>query len=268
MRLPVRRIRCVKSLSQLTFSVRLMLAVSASVVPLGAQEHPHEPLAFKPITHQPFDVDLDGGWERRRGDRFSLVLDAQAPCSPPGVGRVSFSRGFPGGSGPANLYYDIPPGYRKLYVSFCVRLSPNWVGHRSGVNKILHFWIADRNRAIISATGSGSGRLTPQFRLQALADAKSARNLGIRSGRSIERGRWQRVELIIASNTPGIPNGRVQWWVDGQLAGDFSQLPFVGPGEDADWRRVSWNPTWGGTGGAILAEQFMDIDDLYISGGV
>jgi len=39
-----------------------------------------------------------------------------------------------------------------------------------------------------------------------------------------ERGRWHCYELMVQTNTPGERDGRVAFWVDGKLAGDFPNL--------------------------------------------
>jgi hypothetical protein len=39
-----------------------------------------------------------------------------------------------------------------------------------------------------------------------------------------ERGRWYCYELMVSANTPGERDGRVAFWVDGKLAGDFPNL--------------------------------------------
>ena len=39
-----------------------------------------------------------------------------------------------------------------------------------------------------------------------------------------ERGRWYCYELMVKANTPGERDGRVAFWVDGKLAGDFPNL--------------------------------------------
>lgn len=39
-----------------------------------------------------------------------------------------------------------------------------------------------------------------------------------------ERGRWYCYELMVQANTPGQRDGRVAFWVDGVLAGDFPNL--------------------------------------------
>jgi hypothetical protein len=41
-----------------------------------------------------------------------------------------------------------------------------------------------------------------------------------------ERGRWYCYELMVQANTPGERDGRVAFWVDGRLMGDFPNLRF------------------------------------------
>jgi hypothetical protein len=41
-----------------------------------------------------------------------------------------------------------------------------------------------------------------------------------------ERGRWYCYEFMVSANTSGQHDGRVAFWVDGQLAGDFPNLRF------------------------------------------
>ena len=39
-----------------------------------------------------------------------------------------------------------------------------------------------------------------------------------------ERGRWYCYEIMIAANTPGEHDGRLAFWVDGKLTGDFPKF--------------------------------------------
>jgi hypothetical protein len=41
---------------------------------------------------------------------------------------------------------------------------------------------------------------------------------------NVERGRWYCYELMVQANTPGKRDGRIAFWVDGKLAGDFPNL--------------------------------------------
>ncbi len=43
---------------------------------------------------------------------------------------------------------------------------------------------------------------------------------------NVERGHWYCYEIMVSANTPGERDGRVAFWVDGKLAGDFPNLRF------------------------------------------
>ncbi len=53
-----------------------------------------------------------------------------------------------------------------------------------------------------------------------------AENFVPRPNVNAERGRWYCYELMVQANTPGKRDGRVAFWVDGKLAGDFPNLRF------------------------------------------
>lgn len=53
-----------------------------------------------------------------------------------------------------------------------------------------------------------------------------AENFIPRPNLNAERGRWYCYELMVKANTPGERDGRVAFWVDGRLTGDFPNLRF------------------------------------------
>jgi hypothetical protein len=151
-----------------------------------------------------------------------------------------------------------------------VKFSSNWVGHpASGVNKILHMWIAGVNRVFLAAYGSGSDPLQADVYLQQIASnngsAKLTPNLNS-SAATIKRGQWQRWELLLTTNTAGNADGSAQWWIDGIRVGAYYNLGYVGASDDHTWQFTEWAPTWGGLGDAIAAAQSEQIDHIYVSG--
>jgi hypothetical protein len=53
-----------------------------------------------------------------------------------------------------------------------------------------------------------------------------ARGFTPRPNINVERGRWHCYELMVTANTPGERDGRVAFWVNGKLGGDFPNLRF------------------------------------------
>lgn len=230
------------------------------------QAHPNEPSGYTKISERGFSQREEDGWRSRPGRNLVIVEDPTAPVSPPYIARAIFPPGFKGGSGPNMDNREIEGNHTSLYMSTWLRLSNNWEGHRSGTSKIIHFWIGGRNRVILKAHGVGQRPLVARIALQAINQRPVSHDLEPNRGRAVlTRGQWHNVEVLLYSNTPGMPDGRIQWWLDGQLAGDYSGLNLVPMRAENFWEKISWNPTWGGVGGLLRDEQTMDLDDIYIS---
>lgn len=239
---------------------------SASRGPAGG---PNEPAGFTRVSLRGFSRRVEEGWTDRGDRAFRIVEDATAPVSPPFIGRAFYPRGYQGGRGPILTEVALPEKTRGLYLSFWMRLSPDWTGHPSNVNKVFHIWIAGGNRVYLSAHGRGLGPYIPQVNLQGIPGPQIARDLNpIRSGRiKIRRGEWVHWELVFWANHPGERDARVEWWVNGEFAGRESGFALVRPREKGFWERVTWNPTWGGVGGVVPAPMYQDMDEIYVSAG-
>jgi hypothetical protein len=234
----------------------------------GAQspEWPNQPQGFTKITSRAFDATAEDGWIALPGITFSIQVDSSAPKTPPHVGQALFPLGLVGGSGPISTARDLGSQYRAIYISCWIKLSANWVGHSSNVNKIFHLWSNGSNRVYVQAYGAGSSRLQPAISTQSMNEPNRDLFSNLQA-RPFSRGVWHRWEIVLRANTNGQPNGEVRWWFDGVESGRYTDLNFVGATDKNVWESLDWNPTWGGVGDLLLADQTMQIDHLYISGG-
>lgn len=238
--------------------------------------NPGEPAGYNLISDRQFDQKVEDGWSDRGDTRFTIGQDPTAPKSPQNVGIASFPTGYVGGTGPINTWrvigqYNDP----EIYISFWVKLSSNWVGAPSaGINKVFHIWINGGSVVVFSAQGSNAASITPQMRLQNVEqDPRGTSfnlNPNIVPGARLIRGQWHRVEVLLAANTPGQPNGKVSWWLDGVQIAEYTDVGFISlsnpiPGA-VNWQQVSWNPTYGAPSDVIQATQTMQMDHIYISG--
>jgi PKD repeat protein len=207
----------------------------------------------------------------------TLVSDATAPRSSGNVVQQNFNASLPGGSSPATLGVGLAQR-QTIYMSLWMKYSANYVGHPTGINKAVHFWTKGVNPVVLIARGAGSDRLTASFNLQRLAapyswtsgsyqfnstEVNLSPNLG---ACTIVRGQWHKYEVVLTNNTPGVADGRIEYWLDGAKCGDYGQLMFVGAGENNKWEEVMWSPTWGGMGGTITGDFNVQVDHMYISG--
>jgi len=190
------------------------------------------------------------------------VQDASAPFSPSGVGQQRFAAGMSGGGSPAVAEKGIG-SKNTIYVSYWVKISSNWVGHSSGVNKQIFVWSDGQPTVYTSAQGTGSGNLSPEVRLQGSGGTINL-TPNVVSNATFTRGVWHHWELVLVGNTSGSSNGSATWWIDGVKVGAYTNVRFTS-GSGA-WQIFQWSPIWGGTGDQIPADQFMWMDHLYISG--
>lgn len=238
--------------------------------PPPSSDYPNEPSGFAWLAEVDFSQPKAAPFGyKERNCCYRSVSDPSAPASPGAIGRAEFGAGYTaGGVEPFTIrspQFTAAP--RELYVAFWLRMSDNWVGHQSSVNKIFHVWTGRSNVVVISATGAGNEPLILQVRTQ--PSAQYARNLSPnRSAGIVNRGEWVLVEWVLkASSAPGRPDGESHVWLNGDKVSEFRDVILAAAAGDTMWEMLEWAPTWGGVGNKpVPATQFMDIDHIYISG--
>jgi hypothetical protein len=229
----------------------------------------NEPAGMTQITDRPFNAVVEGTWDPYGSDAFTIVSDATAPHSPSNVIRATYPAGFGAGGAPAHT--GIPhTAYSKIYICFAVKLSSNWVGNGSSVNKMLYEWTTIPHPSFFfAAYGSGSGTLQPRVMLQDVVSSPASGGFvapNLVPSAQIIRGQWQQIEIFIQGNTAGAANGVMDWYVDGVHVGSVTGFQWT-PDATA-FSTFEFYPIWGGgnTSPAITATQTMDWDHVYISG--
>lgn len=235
-----------------------------------SDRYPNEPDGHVPLTVRGFESGAASpGWTDGPRGGIDFVTDSSAPQSRPGIARMLFERGWRGGVAPAHAEYRVPAStrVRQLYASYWVKVSRNWYGHPV-VSKVGYAWIGGRPMFYLGLVGNGHGALRVQGRLQDLAIFPSqGGNLAIRRGRGgFGRDRWHQIEVLLVANTPGRADGEAWWWVDRRLAGYARDVGWVQEGAAPYWAGVSWRPIWGGGGGTVPDDQYMYMDEIYVSG--
>jgi hypothetical protein len=239
----------------------------ALVSTTGSAANPNEPTGLTPISDRGFLSKVENGWRDRGDPTFNIITDSTAPASPSPVGKAVYPAGFLGGTAPLNTWLDLQPKRTQVYASFWVKFSSNWTGHPSGMNKIMHFWIGGTNKVVFKAMGIGKNPLIASFHLQGVNHVPASYNLvsNTANAGTIVRGRWHHVEISVTANTGSRSDGKVTWWLDGQLIGNYTNCSFVTTSQGHQFTQVSWSPTWGGVGGTVPSAQDMQIDNIYVS---
>jgi hypothetical protein len=224
----------------------------------------HEPPGLSLILERSWSAMKELGWyDDNAPTKYSIVQDTTAPRSPANVGQQKYPAGMGAGGSPAVAEKGIG-SHQTLYVSYWVKLSSNWVGHSSGVNKQIFVWQEDQPGVYTTTQGSGTGRLSPEIHLQGTGGTVNLEP-NVLPTFAFTRGVWHRWELLLVNNSAGQSNGRATWWIDGTLVGDRTAVRFSSGG--GPFNLFQWSPTYGGMeGNTVPADQFMWMDHVYISG--
>ncbi len=238
----------------------------------------------------PYKTGGSEGWDDVESRYGNLILASgpSAPISPPNIMRMLYpaqtvasnqtyspgviqTLGFTGGAYGARQY-------TRLYLRFAVRVSSNWQGHGTGTNKVLFVRSVDGNNRfepIIRLRGQGSNPLELNVDLQGSPQDPRTDTGGLHPNTSgaasvgasnVARGVWHVVEAVLVIGPVGSHSGIFQMWLDGTLTHDYRDVEYSKNGVSNVWDALHFAPTWGGIGGTITADMWMDLDEVYVSG--
>ncbi len=230
--------------------------------------YPNEPSSFRTYSERHFNQLEEAGWRSDTSNsNLSIVSDPTAPVSGTNVGRVRYPAGSTGGRTPAwsENWQIQSEGLTSLYVSFWMKVSDNWQGHSSGVNKIGFIWTHGDPSVFPVMRGANDAALRGVIYLQNVPDGGQRLDANMAEGR-IDRGQWHQWEVVLVSNTGSNSDGEVHWWIDGRKVGEYTNIRFGTSSQSKHWERVAWRPIWGGIGGEVRETMYMWMDRAYISG--
>jgi hypothetical protein len=185
------------------------------------------------------------GWQvyKYGHDWVRTVSDPSVPTGEANVLQFDYFKGYDGiGHGPAVVMYPLSAG--ELYVGFYWKLSPDWEGHTSGVNKVLYLYQAEgdnREAVFLVAHGAPGG----PYHLEISNEASDGGKWWTQNVNNIPvvPGQWYKVEMHVKkASSDGAPNGLVEWWVNGQLAARYTNAKL----RASNFSEVHIDPVWGG----------------------
>jgi hypothetical protein len=259
-------------------SITLLFIVTIELGPSLLYAHPtwpNEPPNSIPLIDCAFNqLDCDGQlWDVYKSG--SIAQDPTAPFSPPGVGRASLF--YPNTQGGIELVYFKRAPLREIYAGFWFKVNEGWQQNSVGANKVFFLravndlqggtqtngnWaIAGYGNPMQLVWSHNTGTLDNSHACSQDLGLVCYSNMG--SG-NIYVGRWHRIEAYVrASRCPICRDAIVRWWVDGQLAGNYTNLNY-GTKVVNEW---VWAQTWDGHGNSLGRTQDVHqfIDHLHIS---
>ena len=200
----------------------------------------------------------------------AIVSDASAPLSPSNVYKSWISAGQSGGG--TQLNYVTPQTYREMWVGIKWRTNPEFFG-RQVANKLFFIRGPVSNGVFMMMGGPGGGNDAgkPSYIVFAhnsgninnghacggdAAGATCFPNVG--SGQVVPAGTWFTLEAYVKSSTTNTSrDGIVRWWVNGQPAGNYTNLNVSSLGLN-EW---VWSETWDGTVNPPPAQEWAHFID-------
>jgi hypothetical protein len=219
------------------------------------------------LAERPFNVRNESPmWIDALGGNATFISDPTAPRSPNGVLRATYPAGFGGGSSPVgNSYvYWGPNPKRTLYTAIWFRFSPNFYGHPSNVNKMAYFYTpAFSGLFVLVANGAGMNPLYPEIRFQGtISDGTSNLAPNLVPGATMPRGQWNLIEVLAVGNTAGNADGSIDVYLNGVHVTHKTMQWETG---NSTWGYFYYYPDWGGTGGTVPYDMWLDWDHAYLS---
>jgi hypothetical protein len=245
----------------------LALVVSAGFAEASAS-WPNEPPGATQILDFSFNTMQGNGLMFYGGDA-SLISDPTAPGSPDSVVQYRYAAGFPGGIAPAKHYTSLG-NKKELFIGYWWKPSSPWQGHAAG-NKVTFLISPVFGNLITFMSGPPNGPFTSSMYiafptsnghlLNSYGDDPGSRFI-FGNGVGIKLGQWHRVELYVKhSTTPTSRDGIIRWWINGQLAGNYTTVNFM----PEPWVEFQLDPTWGGMGYTKDATDYFWFDHVHIS---
>lgn len=199
------------------------------VVPIAAPAQApttHEPPGFTQAFDTPFSAPLsttvnsegwaigtDFGLVRRDPSLIRALADTnQLSTNPAGGLTTQWRQGGPSGNQTVGrVYYRGPlpsANHGYLYQRISFKIDPGWTDNGNAGAKF--FWT--------KATGSPINhgwRITTHGQPRIAVFLQGTKEVEWQSLASYSKGAWHTLELLYTPNTPGVPNGGLDGWMDG-----------------------------------------------------
>ena len=181
------------------------------------------------------------------------------------AGRITYPAGMAGGGGNPSTGMNYPSDVKRIYMCMSWAVSDNWQGHPTGTNKIHFMTTDDFGGGGDPAFLSYETNLTPkQIVIRHQGPDVTIKSLAPNIETvEILAGQNYLVEVELVMNTPGNLDGEARLWINGTLTTNFSDIEWVNAGYM--WNILVWGPIWGGGGGTVTNEMFMEISRLWAS---
>ena len=223
---------------------------------------PNKPSSFGTVLDCPFNIkptpsrDPAGCGIENFYNAGSITTDSTAPLSPSNVFKSAIAAGA--STGGSQLNYVTSQTYREMYVGLKWRTNPDFYG-RQVANKLFFVRGPASNGffGLMGGPGGGNAAGSPFFLFfgHNSGNVNNEHTCGggaggftcfpnVGSGQTVPTGTWFTLEAYLKSSTSNTSrDGIVRWWVNGVLAGSYTNMNLSSLGLN-EW---VWSETWDGT---------------------
>jgi len=218
------------------------------------------------------------------GNRLSIATNGSGNESDPNYMRCLFPTGQAGGDNYATAFvagsgFESGGAKRELYARVRFKLDASWTDNGNTGTKFFFFDQTDtaginpKNNHYVNLTFLGA--LTPKFGIQrngwtyAGTDSYNIPS-GAGAPGSLAKGVWHTLEMQAIANTivPNVSetnNGVIRMWINGSLWIEDTAVCFFYRTQTVGWKNLWFNPTYGGGTNPVPANQYLDLDHMYVS---
>ncbi len=207
------------------------------------------------------------------GASLTIVTDQTGPKSPGSDLRYRSPVGMAGGGAPGSVALSFNPNTKQYWqIISWMKVSAAFNGHSSGENKYYLVKSDSGNnaaRVIVEIHGAGSDPLYPSFEIQ---DNDGGPGVGFHVGSvAITRNVYFGIKAQVYHGTPGNADAVLKMWVnllDGAgwraAVNDTGVQILPGSSTNGNTTAALFTQIWGGTTGALAAEQSVYVDEDYL----
>lgn len=255
-----------KRLAVFAFLLATCFNVADSQPALAAGVWTNEPAGSNVVVDCPFNgISSCGILDAYSSGR--ITSDASAPVSPNSVAQSTLYAG--NSTGGMQLNFVTPQVSNEIYMGLMWRTNPEFYG-RPANNKTF-FLRGPQNNGVWYMVGTPGGPFRMVFShnsgyLDNSHTCGSQLGLGcepnVGSG-AVTPGVWTKLEAYVKKSTTATSrDGIVRWWVNGVLAGNYTNMNYAQNGLN-EW---VWSETWDGTVYPLPTQDWSHfLDHLHIS---
>lgn len=264
----------------------LAITDTATTVVTGTpSDYPNEPDGYTAI----YEHDMDALPSGANGITGSYLLtnpssymtattEATAPQSPTTIINLVYPDGFADGSSPGRFSGSSDFTQRSgQYFSYQIRIAEAEYENHSVLTKMMFFGVGTvgggaYNEVFLALRSPSAGRTHSEFKVELRQQGHVSRNMvqNVDTSALFTCEDWHQVEVLMELNSAvDVADGTARWWIDGTLAGEYTDVVWNTTAASEGFRGLKYDPTYGGNSGETkTGDANWQMDHIYYSGVV